>query len=232
MPREDVAEARHQAASDENGHPRRVRRFVETEERGDAVALVGDRGHGCAGVDRAGGDGAPNRAGTASAVAATPSGNGRSSGRRPRPVRRRQPARRLGLAIGDEQSIDAGRVDQLAGGTCAGRAGTDEQDRAHLSGKSGPSSSRHPPDVGGAPPVAADPQDDAHEHREHPDQQAPTKGRHASEVYGDGVATRREPTTAATNQALGDVGLPTVDWCVRGARWTRTTDLILIRDAL
>jgi hypothetical protein len=60
-------------------------------------------------------------------------------------------ARPRRVATGDEHAIDAGRVQQLAGGANAHLAEPDDENGGHR--KSGPWSSRHPPDVGGTGPL-------------------------------------------------------------------------------
>ena len=69
------------------------------------------------------------------------------------------------VAIGEQQPVDAGRVDELARGAGADRADTDDERGRHRTPQrsteprpdthrnSGPSSSRQPPVVGGTPPL-------------------------------------------------------------------------------
>ena len=146
--REHVAEPRDQAASHEDHDARPARGGVETEKCGDAVALVGDRGDGHARVDRTLGDRGPAACGHRQRNRVDVGGEGLVERDRVgnAPEGSREAARPVGVAIGDEQPVDAGSVDQLTGGACARGPRAHEQDGAHL--KSGPSSSRHPPEVG------------------------------------------------------------------------------------
>ena len=97
-------------------------------------------------------------AGTAIAAASHASGNPPVTRRRPR-HRLDGPAERVGelpgaalVAAGDEQPVEARCVEQLAGRPHGDLARAHQEHGAHR--KSGPSSSRHPPDLDGTLPLA------------------------------------------------------------------------------
>ena len=99
-----------------------------------------------------------------------------------------------------------GRVGELAGGARADRAGTDEQDGRHRSRgrgqrKSGPSSSRQPPLVGGTPPLPRSFMSPPAITRDEQDDQASPEGTHAPECTDprrDGGVGRRTPGASPT----------------------------------
>ena len=120
--------------------------------------------------------------GNAVATTVTPAGSGSPARTRsPRPAHpglddRGDPTL---VAVGDEQPLDAGGIDDLAGGTDADRAAADQEDRRQRN--SGPSSSRHPPLIGGTPPLPRQSQEAADKDR---DQRRPGDRAGRSSLWG------------------------------------------------
>ena len=150
VPGQHVGETRRERAADNHGHALLLRERVEGEQPGQASGVVAHRGDGHARHRRAvrvrdrrvAGDGEGHRV----------------HARRERPVRDDGAAQRVGELPGpvgvagrDEEPLETGGVDELAAGAHADGAGPDQQDGRHR--KSGPSSSRQPPLVGGTLPL-------------------------------------------------------------------------------
>jgi len=148
--RQDVGEPGSEAAAHDHGRPGVSGRRVERQERVDPVVVV------ARGSDR---DASTDRFSRYADRGVT------GHGERHRTDRVRDDAEGNGLGsedggellgplrspVGHEELLDTGGFEELPGGADTDRAGTGEQDRRHR--KSGPSSSRQPPVVGGLSPL-------------------------------------------------------------------------------
>ncbi len=126
--------------------------------------------------------------------------------------RSRHHLRPFGVDVVDEDVGDPGALGELSRGTRADGTGADEENPTHR--KSGASSSRHPPLVGGTPPRP--------------------RSRTKPAASTATAATMRPRRNAFMKPGVYGGGVPgsAAGHRFGGARWTRTTDLTLIRGAL